>query len=256
MEEIKIIVVSHKPYAMPDDPIYIPVEVGAANRSQHFFPNRDDLGKDNISAKNKNYCELTGIYWAYKNLEYDVLGLVHYRRYFRKRNFFVSKKLKNVISQKEIEKKLAKADFILPKKRHYYIESNYSHYVHAHKAEPLDKTREIIQKDYPSYLAAFDHRRKKRSGHYFNRFIGRKEVVKGYLDWVFDILFKLEMQIDVSSYSDYDQRVFGFISERLLDVYIEANHLTFTEQKYDFRERQNWLKKGFAFLKRHFAGSK
>ena len=253
MKDIKIIVVSHKAYSMPDDPIYIPVEVGAANRSQHFFSHRDDRGEDNISAKNKNYCELTGIYWAYKNLDYDVLGLVHYRRYFRKRNFFVSKKLQNVISSKEIENKLSKADFILPKKRHYYIETNYSHYVHAHKAEPLDKTREIIQKDYPSYLSAFDHRRKKRSGHYFNRFIGNKEVVKGYLDWVFDILFKLEKEIDVSSYSDYDQRVFGFISERLLDVYIEVNHLKFVEQKYDFREHQNWFKKGFAFLKRHFS---
>ena len=256
MEDIKIIVVSHKAYPMPDNPIYIPVEVGAVSRSTHFFSYRDDRGKDNISAKNKNYCELTGIYWAYKNLNYDVLGLVHYRRYFRRRNFFVSKKLKNIRTSEEIEKKLSKADFILPKKRHYYIETNYYHYAHAHKAEPLDKTREIIARDYPSYLAAFDHRMKKRSGHYFNRFIGRKDIVKGYLDWLFAILLKLEKEIDLSSYSEYDQRVFGFVSERLLDVYIEANHLTFTEQKYDFMEHQNWIKKGFAFLKRHFTGKK
>ena len=31
---------------------------------------------DNISLKNANYCELTGLYWAWKNLEADYIGLI------------------------------------------------------------------------------------------------------------------------------------------------------------------------------------
>ncbi len=257
MQEKKIIVavVSHKKYPMPKEKCYLPIEVGAASRSEHFYPVRDDIG-ENISSKNKNYCELTGIYYAYKNLDYDILGLVHYRRYFMKRNHFVSKKIDNVLPGEKIEKLLEDVDFILPKKRHYYIETNYSHYVNAHKAEPLDKTREIIKEDYPEYLPYFDSYMKERKGHYFNMFIGNKNVVNGYLDWLFDILFKLEKQIDISNYSVYDQRVYGFVSERLLDVYIRKNNLTYKEVKYCFMEKQNWFKKIYKFLKRHFQSGK
>ena len=39
--------------------------------------------RDSISNKNDSYCELTGMYWALKNLKnVDVIGLCHYRRYF------------------------------------------------------------------------------------------------------------------------------------------------------------------------------
>lgn len=87
-------------------------------------------------------------------------------------------------------------------------------------------------------------------------FIGNREVVKGYLDWLFDILFKLEKKIDISDYSAYDQRVYGFVSERLLDVYIRKNNLTYKEVKYCFMEKQNWFKKIYQFLKRHFQSGK
>lgn len=250
MSNIKIIVVSHKPYKMPSSPIYLPVEVGAISRKEHFFENRDDQG-ENISSKNPNYCELTGIYWAYKNLkDIDILGLVHYRRYFMKNSFCVSKNLDNVIDSKTIENILNKYDIILPKKRHYYIESNYSHYIHAHPKEGLDLTREIIEKDYKEYLPFFDKHMKKRSGHYFNMFIAKKEVIYPFLDWMFDILGKVESKIDISSYSIYDQRVYGFISELLFDVYCAKNNLKIKDQKYLFFENQNWFKKGWNFIKR------
>jgi hypothetical protein len=81
---------------------------------------------------------------------------------------------------------LAKHDVIVPTKRNYYIESNYDHYVHAHPAEPLDKTREIIAaKDYPDYLPAFDMMMKRRSAHMFNMFVMKKEQFDAYCDVYF-----------------------------------------------------------------------
>ena len=83
-------------------------------------------------------------------------------------------------------------------------------------------------------------------------FLMKREIFDGYCQWLIDILFAVEQQLDTSSYRQYDKRVFGFISERLLDVYLEANGIPYREVPVMFMERQNWLKKGGNFLKRKF----
>ena len=82
-EELKIVVAAHKPYWMPESSAYVPTWVGAALRPEGVPEGweRDDHG-ENISAKNPHYCELTALYWAWKNLGASYLGLAHYRRHF------------------------------------------------------------------------------------------------------------------------------------------------------------------------------
>ena len=241
MSKVVIGVVSHKRYNMPTASIYLPVEVGAINRTEHFFDFRDDLN-DNISNKNSSFCELTGFYAVYKNLDYDILGFVHYRRLFLSSN---KKNKHSLLSKEEIEDKLSKYDFILPKKRNYYIESNYKQYICAHKKEAVDKLSEIIKNDYPFYYEAFKCQMKSKTCHLFNMFITKKEHAIKYLDWLFEVLFKLEKEINLDEYQGYDKRVFGFLAERLVDVYIRANNLTYIEVPYYFTEKQNWFKKIF-----------
>lgn len=77
---IKIVVATHKKYRMPEDGCYLPLQVGKAGKEALGYQG-DDTG-DNISEKNPYYCELTGLYWAWKNLDAEYIGLVHYRRYF------------------------------------------------------------------------------------------------------------------------------------------------------------------------------
>ena len=77
---IKVIVTTHKEYWMPTDELYVPLQVGAEGKEDLGFT-PDNTG-DNISAKNPYYCELTGLYWAWKNLDCEYLGLAHYRRHF------------------------------------------------------------------------------------------------------------------------------------------------------------------------------
>ncbi|MFT8647164.1 MAG: DUF4422 domain-containing protein, partial [Liquorilactobacillus nagelii] len=86
----EVYIVSHKLVKLPQDRMYVPIQVGTADENFTGFV-RDNTG-DNIAAKNPNYCELTAQYWAWKNRTADVKGLVHYRRYFSngKRNFFKS----------------------------------------------------------------------------------------------------------------------------------------------------------------------
>lgn len=241
-----IIIATHKPYRMPSDSIYLPIQVGAAGKESIGFQ-RDDEG-DNISSRNPSFCELTGLYWAWKNLKTDYVGLVHYRRHFSCK--FFGSKWSRIITGEQLEQILKDYPVILPKKRHYYIETNYSQYSHAHHAQDLEVARDIIEELYPDYSEAFDAVMNRRSCHIFNMFIMRYDLFCAYSDWLFCILFELESRLDISSYSAYDSRVFGFVAERLLNVWIEKNNILYKELPYVFMEKQNWVKKAFAFLKR------
>ena len=248
---IRIIVAAHKPYWMPADGMYLPLQVGAEGKpSIGFTP--DNTGEQ-ISGKNPNYCELTGLYWAWKNLEADYVGLAHYRRHFSNGRR-TGPKEERVIRQSELEPLLAGQEVLLPKPRNYWIETNYSQYAHAHHAADLDTTREILSERYPEYLKAFDESMKRTRGHRFNMLIMTKPKLDAYCEWLFDVLFELEKRLDISGYSANDQRVFGFVSERLLDVWIETNGLSYRELPYVFMESQNWWKKGTAFLYRRISG--
>jgi hypothetical protein len=250
---IKILVATHKPYWMPEDCIYLPVQTGAALSVDDLGFTRDDSG-DNISNRNRNYCELTGLYWAWKNLDADYIGLSHYRRHFTLRKGTDKQALP--VSGEELEPLLNKYDVILPRKRYYYIETSYTQYIHAHHKEDLDNTEAVLNDLYPEYLDAYREVMNRTSGHRFNMFIMKKDVFDDYCTWVFSILFELEKRLDISDYSLNDARVFGFVGERLLDVWIRKNQIVYKEIPYIFMEKQDWLRKGGAFLKRKINSNK
>ena len=138
---------------------------------------------------------------------------------------------------------------ILPKKRNYYIETNYSHYIHAHHKEPLDRTREVIAKEYPNYLPAFDKVMGKRGAHMFNMFIMKRNAFESYCSFMFDVLGKLENSINISEYSVQEARVFGYISELLMDVWLYTNLFTHVEISWGQIGGKNTLRKGFSLIK-------
>ena len=78
----------------------------------------------------------------------------------------------------------------------------------------------------------------------------KKELFNDYCTWLFDILFELEKRLDISEYSANDSRVFGFVSERLLDVWLDTKGYGYKDIPYVFMEKQNWIIKGTNFLKR------
>lgn len=250
---IKIIVATHKKYQMPQEKCYLPLQVGRKGKADIGYL-RDDVG-ENISEKNPSYCELTGMYWMWKNIEADYYGLVHYRRYFTALPFWkrLSKdKFSAVLTQKQAEKILNDYDAILPKKRDYVIESVYSHYAHTHYGEHLDMVRIILEHKKPNYLPAFDKVMDGKKGHMFNMFVMRKELFSRYCEWLFPILFELEKQIDISKYTPYQARYVGRISEILLNVWVIENHVNYMEIPVVNMEKINWPKKILSFLKAKF----
>ncbi|MCR5400998.1 MAG: DUF4422 domain-containing protein [Treponema sp.] len=262
---IKVIIATHKEYKVSKDPLYLPLLVGAAGKDTSFISDLKSKGFEadnsgnNISAKNPYYCELTGLYWAWKNLDSDYIGLCHYRRYFssaKKIPKTEEEKFSIVLTQEEAEKALSKADIVLPKARNYYIETVYDHYKHTMYVEPLDIAGKIIQEKYPEYAREFSLLKKTTKLHAFNMFIMKKELLDSYCTWLFDILGEVEKQVDTSQYSDFHKRFFGRISERLLDVWLNTNKIKYTEIPVIDMQNINWKNKIKSFLVAKFTGKR
>ncbi|MBM6896599.1 DUF4422 domain-containing protein [Pseudoflavonifractor capillosus] len=248
-----IIVATHKPYQMPQDPCYLPLHVGKAGKQDLGFAG-DDTG-ENISTKNPYYCELTGLYWLWKNNQSDYKGLVHYRRHF---GSGVKSKdpWERILNQTQLERLLTTSDILLPRKRRYYIETLYSHYSNTHYREHLDLTRAIIGEQCPQYLDAFDRVMKRTWGHMFNMFIMSAEKSDAYCAWLFPILEQLEDRVDYKSLDPFQARLFGRVSELLLDVWLETQGYSYQELPLVSPEPVNWWRKGTSFLRAKFCKRK
>jgi hypothetical protein len=249
--KIQILVATHKVYEMPADPVYLPVETGRAYLPALGYTG-DDTG-ENISEKKPAFCELSALYWGWKNLDADCLGLCHYRRYFVSRRG--GSKRERILTGAEWEALLEETPVVVPKKRHYWIETNFSQYVHAHHQVDLETTRNILSEKYPEYLPAYDRVMARRSGHRFNMLAMRRDLLDAYCGWLFDVLLTLDERLDVSAYSENDRRACGFVGERLLDVWLETNGVPYREVPVANLERQHWPRKIAGFLKRKFVGT-
>jgi len=247
---------------MPEDDIYLPVHVGAEGNKSIGYQG-DNTG-DNISTMNPYFCELTGMYWMWRNLKADYLGLAHYRRHFcfRKKRGIDKEdgKWKSVLNSKEAQMLCRQFDVVVPAKRHYMIETLDSHYAHTHYKEHLEKTREIIKERYPQYLDSYDRVLKRTSGYMFNMFLMRSDLVDEYCQFLFDVLFELDKKVDRSDYSSFQARYPGRIGEVLFNVWLDKESgekgLKIKEIKCIHMEKINWLEKGMAFLKAKFLGER
>ena len=121
--DIKIVIATHKNYWLPNDPCFLPLQVGKVQGV--FLGCQGDDSGDNISDRNAVYHEPTGLYWAWKNVQADYLGLCHYRRYFAHASwsFDLAGKRKAILVRVDFEKLLRDCDCVLPTKRHYYFET-------------------------------------------------------------------------------------------------------------------------------------
>ena len=264
MTSLKLMIACHKKCEVPSDPVYLPLQVGAAGKDEIGFT-RDDTG-ENISRLNPCYCELTGLYWCWKNLDVDWLGLVHYRRYFTMKSGTWRRQhseLEGALTQEEAESLIKTAKIIVPKKRRYYIESIYSHYSHTFDHTRLDTCRNILVSKNPSYVSAFDSVMKSTGGYMFNMFLMDHAMVDSYCSWLFDVLQQLIDQTDSSGMSDFEKRYAGRISEILFNVWLKYQLETGTVKPSEIREvsyyylgKIDWGRKVKSFLAAKFLHKK
>lgn len=237
-KKVSIYIATHKKAAFPKFEEYFPIQVGAEQSKDNFGYLLDNTN-DNISIKNKNYCELTALYWIWKNSQSDIVGMVHYRRYFF--NKAGSRLFDNIIRKNEILDILEKYDCIVPKKM-YIAKSNLKEqYGKIHNIDDLNKCEEIIKSKYPDYQESFSKVMQQKHFYAFNMFIMSKKLLNKYAQWLFDILFELEKYVQIQNYDNYNNRIYGFLSERLFNVWIEKNKIKIKEESV-YNIEQNVLK--------------
>lgn len=249
-ESVAVYVVTHKSYEFPDLEMYRPLHVGRKGKPDLGYVG-DDSG-DSISHKNAGFCELTGLYWVWKNAieNSDYIGFSHYRRYFQGQNYIF--KDKKILTESEVLKAFESCDIILPVKRKYLIETVYNHYKNAHYESDLLKTRRVIANLSPEYLPAFDTVMRRKSLYLCNMFIMKKQMFNEYMSWFISILDELESIIDTRDYDSFQGRVFGFLGERLFNVWVEQSKLSKKEIRVVNLEGEQYLRKAVGLIKRKF----
>ena len=242
-KKIKILVATHKCAQMPKDDMYIPLHVGREGKTDLGFVG-DNTG-DNISLKNSLWSELTGLYWGWKNLNCDYMGLVQYRRHF----MFKKKggSFESVLTQDEAEHLLEEADIVLPIKRNYRIvtlEEHFNGYDFS-TASDLVNLRKVIHSISPEYDKAVDTVMARKCGHMCNMFIMKKNLLNDFCEWEFSILNALEKSI-----GDDRKRIIGYVAEHMLDIWIEKNGYSYVECKVALLDKKNEFDRRFDFLMR------
>ena len=252
---IKIFSFYYKPgKVITNDPIYFPIFSGKNGSFKTCTIPGDDTN-DNISSKNKYYSELTGIYWVWKNTRQEITGTCHYRRFFtsqpepylyrlkrwlyylaglyKKRYGLIYTKdtklfVKRIINQTEIESLFQKYDAILPQARKlkYSVETHFKRY---HDINDLKVVEMVLMEKYPEYLEAFHEVLNCKRLYANNMFILKDVHFQEFMAWWFDVLFEFERKTDVRKFTGYQQRIMGFIAERLLNVWFRKKKLNCVE---------------------------
>ncbi|WP_157908662.1 DUF4422 domain-containing protein [Bifidobacterium criceti] len=242
-----IAVVGAKPVSLPRDEMYVGVQVGDGADIEGW--ERDNTGI-NISQKNPTYCELTAHYWLWKNSDAQVKGLMHYRRILGSPGVravpfeSMDERKAKALTSEDVDELLSQYDVILPKAHNYISETALEHYEKTHiTGYCFDIIREYMKENETEYLSVFESVLQRKSSHLFNMFVSRATTFNAYSAWLFPVLEYVEERTDVSTYSAYEQRVYGYLSELLLDVWIEVNNFSCVEVPVLFLQHQNLPKR-------------
>jgi hypothetical protein len=181
-----------------------PIQVGAALTEKRICEICDNTG-DHISDKNSQYCEVTALYWIWKNDCSDYVGLGHYRRHFELTEEQVKK-----LAASDIDVVLTIPIFDFPD-----VETVYRR---DHVGSDWDVMLEAIRILAPDYRETAQILGGECFYYGYNMFIMRREIFEEYCRWLFPILFYCEEHCGKKK-DAYQNRYIGFLAEHLMAIY-------------------------------------
>ena len=186
----------------------IPIQVGAALTGKRICEVRDNTG-DHISEKNREYCELTALYWIWKNTSSQYAGLCHYRRHFE-----LNEDLLDQLCKSEVDVAVTVPILNFPSVKEVYSQD--------HVKQDWEIMMEAIRILQPKYQKAAEEVEKGIYYYGYNMFFARKEIVDDYCSWLFPILSYCEGHCEKKE-DPYQNRYIGFLAERLLTIYLKGH---------------------------------
>lgn len=242
--ELKIITFYHNRAKLIKDDHYLPIHVGRAisnkknkdgkisNKELEWLKKNmigDDTG-ENISYLNNKLCELTGIYWAWKNYEKignpDYIGFQQYRRILTpykikiKRSSFDLAIINKLYKDYEKLLKLCQKFNIINLQKTYTLRTNQESFEEIAGYKEADLTSKILKENFPEYYDSLNKYMKGRKLHCYNMFIMEKNLFFEYCEFVFKILFRLEKELNIDYENPERNRYPAYIAERLTDIFI------------------------------------
>lgn len=250
IHDVAIAVASHKPYWMPSDAMYIPVHAGALGREPINGFRSDAESDGGISALNPHLSELTVLYWAWRNVDADAVGIAHYRRHFS------GSGARGTLASSEARRLLAQAPVVVPRARNYVIDTVGGHFDHTFDPAHLDLLVEVVAERSPGIVPVLRRRLMGTKGHMFNMMIMRRDVLDSYCSWMFPIVGAVESRMDYLGLTPFEARTPGRLAELLLDTWLVSDNVLYVECPIRNLEPVNWAKKGGSFLAARFTGRK
>lgn len=211
--DIAIYVATHNQPIDVSERYLFPIQTGASLSTHKICELTDNTGV-HISEKNREYCELTALYWIWKNTNNAIVGLSHYRRRFK-------------IQESEITKILHEHEMIIPPP-YYFRSSLWKGYKNYHLEADMESLVCILEQRCPEIVPVFRQVMDDNELIPYNMLIASKVIFDEYCQWLFPILFAVEKEIDFMVRDTYQRRVMGFLSERLFTTYVKwRNYKTY-----------------------------
>lgn len=234
MSTVTIAVATHKefPFSLPQG--YVKLQTNCFTNKSHWAGYIHDDDGDNISEKNSTYCELTALYWLWKNSDADIKGLCHYRRFFCKNTVPLCSP-HYFIDGKNLHKEVMKVSTMKYLLRDYdaIVLAPYAPYSRTAKQDLLiycyekdiDILTSVINEFFPEYQDAYYSVMSSHNISYCNMIVAEKTVFNKYCSWLFSVLAMCEQRCNIECYDAQHKRIYGYLAEVLMNVYLKKHGL-------------------------------
>lgn len=236
MANISIFQAFHKPYPHNNRCDWIK-PIGVSGYKEEGF--LSDAEGENISKLNPYYCELTAMYWAWKNHTSDYIGLYHYRRYmsYLPDNVMTSKENYIEVNPNEtninyltqeaqlasLKNKLDLFDVVIPRSLPQ-VPSMQLLYMQLHQQKPWIAFIDAIRQKYPHHSRELKYFEKNTETTVYNMFVMKEAIFKAYCKDLFEIIDQVYTAVG-APYDPWNNRYPGFLAERFLGFWLYLKNI-------------------------------